>query len=375
LAKNEGGQKMSKTERNYDDIPLMNYKTDEKGVFVWVEVDSSTNKPVEASYEILGEAKRIAEILETFVSVILVGKSVKHNAQELIYHGADNVIIVEDDKLEHFTVMPYTRAICDVVTQEKPEVLLFVATTIGRSLAPRVATRLKTGLSADCTEFEVGQYANRRANQRFENVLRMIRPSFGESRLATIVGPWAYPQMATARPGVFSKLKRDESNKGKVKEVKVEFQKGDFVVKFLKETVGGGKEKVDLKGAKILVSGGKGVGIGGFNLLLEFVEQLRKKGYLAELSASRAAVEAGYVSSAYQVGQTGTTVQPDIYFAIGISGAIQHIAGMKESKIVVAINKDKDARIFDFANFGIVGEYQDVLPELIQEMETIEKLY
>ncbi|MHA1912429.1 MAG: electron transfer flavoprotein subunit alpha/FixB family protein [Candidatus Kariarchaeaceae archaeon] len=366
---------MSKKERNYDHIPLLSYKKDEKGVFIWAETDSSTNELLEASLEILGEAKRIAKILDTFVSAVLVGKKVKQNAQELIFHGADNVIIVEDNRLEHFTVVPYTRAVCDVIFQEKPEVLLFVATTIGRSLAPRVATRLKTGLSADCTEFEVGQYANRRANQRFENVLKMIRPSFGESRLATIVGPWAFPQMATARPGVFKKNERDESRKGKVKEVKVEFPENDFLVKFIKETTDEGKEKVDLKGAKILVSGGKGVGSGGFKVLLQFVEQLRNKGYAAELSASRAAVEAGYISSAYQVGQTGLTVQPDVYFAIGISGAIQHIAGMKESKIVVAINKDKDARIFDYANYGIVGEFQDIIPELIQELEKTGKLY
>ncbi len=344
-----------------------------EGVFIWGQM-MPNNEPHDVTFELLGEGRKIADKLGTKLTAVLIGYQVKEWAKELIYRGADRVIVVDHEKLKTFAVLPYAKVIYDVIQKEKPEVFLFGATTFGRELAPRVAARVHTGLSADCTMFDVGDYINRRKKLKFENILYMVRPSFGESKLATILCPLNFPQMASARPGIFIPLEKDETRTGEIVEFTPEFSENDFVVDVLNVNVGGGKE-VDLKGAKIIVSGGRGVGEKGFDMLREFVKVLREKGYKAELGASRGAVEAGYISSKHQVGQTGTTVRPDVYIAIGISGAIQHLAGMKESKYIIAINKDSEAPIFSVANFGIVGDYQDVVPIIIEKVRKGEMIF
>ncbi len=361
------------TQNANNEIKTVDFRKGARGVFVWGQI-TPEGVPHDVAYELLGIGREIADKLETHLTSVLIGHNVKQFAEDLIHHGADRVVVVDDPKLETFSVLPYTRVITSVIEKLKPEAFLFGATTFGRELAPRVAARVHTGLSADCTMFDVGEYINRRRKQRFEKVLRMIRPSFGESKLATILGPWTYPQMASARPGVFKPLPKDTSRTGEIIELSVDFETEDFLVEVVDVRLAEG-EQVDLKGAKIIISGGRGVGEEGFKLLRELVQILREKGYKTELGASRGAVEAGYISSKHQVGQTGTIVRPDYYFAIGISGAIQHLAGMKESKYIIAINKDSEAPIFSVANYGIVGDYQDVVPLLIEKARKGELIF
>jgi len=280
--------------------------------------------------------------------------------------------VVDNPDLQEYTTRSYTEAITQVLAKIKPEILIFGATTTGRDLAPRIAARMQVGLSADCTELDVGEYISRSRKERYENVGHFIRPSFGESKLATIIGPWTFPQMATARPGAMASLQPDTSRKGDIQKLDVTIPASELQVKIL-ETVRAGNNGNEMTGvdpnANIIVSGGYGIGKDGFDILHKFVKILNANGQKASLGASRKAVDSGFISTNHQVGQTGKTVRPQWYLAVGISGAIQHLAGIKYCKKIVVINKDPDAPIFEHADYGIVGRYEDIIPEMIKAIE------
>ncbi len=349
-------------------IPFVDLRDGARGIMVWAPLDG--DKISEAAFELIGEANRQKSKLDEDsqkIIAVLIGKEVDKHAQELIHYGADIVYVIEDDRLGEYLTLPFVTSLIDVINEAKPEIALFAASTLGRDLAPRIAAKMNCGLSADCTEFDIGYYANRKRNQRFKKAFKMIRPSFGESKLATIIGPFNYPQMATARPGVFRKLDKDSSRTGEVIKFQPKWQEGDFAVELI-ETVRS-SDSLDLTKADIIVAGGFGLGKEGFDMLNELVAAIRANGQNVELGASRAAVDAGFVEYKHQIGQTGKTVRPAIYIAVAISGAVQHIAGMKESAKIIAINHDPSANIFLSSDFGIVNDYQEVLPELIKQVK------
>lgn len=289
------------------------------------------------------------------VTAVLIGHDVKGLAQELIEYGADKVIVVDRLELKLFDTEAYTQAIKAVIDAEKPEIALFGATTLGRDLAPRVSSRVTTGLTADCTKLELLKDKERQ--------LGMTRPAFGGNLMATIVCPDHRPQMATVRPGVMKKIARIEGRVGEIVDFPITLDTSKLKVKVL-EVVKEGGNKVDISEAKILVSGGRGVGVKhNFELLEELATELG-----GIVSSSRAQVDAGNMPHDRQVGQTGKTVRPEVYFALGISGAIQHVAGMEESEFIIAINKDRFAPIFSVADLGIVGDLHKVLPILTEEI-------
>lgn len=344
----------------------VDFRNGASGVFTFAETFEGEIQPV--SFEILRPARKMAEKLETKVTSVLIGYNVKDKAKELIYRGADRVIVIDDERLRVYTTLPYAKAITEVIKKEKPEIFLFGATTTGRDLGPRIAARINVGLSADCTDFDVGDYAYRKKKQYFRNVAYFIRPSFEEAKLATIIGPWAFPQMATARPGVNEPFPRDTQRNGEIIEFSVDFSDEDFPVEVL-ETVKNIEETVDFDSAQVIVSGGLGVGKEGFEMLKTLVHAINENGQNAVLGASRAAVDAGFVPHKHQIGQTGRTVRPGLYLAFGISGAIQHIEGMKHSKVVVSVNIDRNANIFNVSNIGIVDDYKNIVPVLIEKVK------
>lgn len=328
-----------------------------KGVFVFVEQRDKEIQKV--SLELIGKANELAEKLGEEVTAVLLGDGVKDQANELLYYGADSVIVIEDKVLDIYTTEPYTKALTKVVDEKKPNVFMFGATAIGRDLAPRVSARVHTGLTADCTTLDV--------DDETRNLL-MTRPAFGGNIMATIICPDHRPQMSTVRPGVMIMNDRDDKRTGNVEEIKVEFTPEDVNVEIL-EIVKETAEKVNIEDANILVSGGRGIGNAeGFKILGELAEEVG-----GQVSASRACVDAGWIDRNQQVGQTGKTVRPGAYFACGISGAIQHLAGMEESEFIIAINKDAGAPIFEVADLGIVGDINKVVPALVEELKNIKE--
>ena len=290
------------------------------------------------------------------VTALLIGHNIKNLAQDLIKAGADKVLVVDKPELEVYDTEAYAQVLAATINAQKPEIVLFGATTLGRDLAPRVSSRISTGLTADCTKLELLKDKERQ--------LGMTRPAFGGNLMATIVSPDHRPQMATVRPGVMKKLPKSDDRTGEVEDFPVTLDTSKMKVKLLKVVKEGGN-KVDISEAKILVSGGRGIGWAENFAALEAVA----KEIGATVSASRAAVDAGYIDHDRQVGQTGKTVRPEVYFACGISGAIQHVAGMEESEYIVAINKDKDAPIFNVADLGIVGDANKIAPLLAEELK------
>ena len=290
------------------------------------------------------------------VTAVLIGHDVKNLAQELVEFGADKVLVVDRPELKLFDTEAYTQVLNSVITTEKPEIVLFGATTLGRDLAPRVSSRLATGLTADCTKLELLKDKERQ--------LVMTRPAFGGNLMATIVSPDHRPQMATVRPGVMKKIAKLEGREGQIVDFSVELDTSKLKVKVL-EVVKEGGNKVDISEAKILVSGGRGVGAKqNFELLEDLAKEIG-----GIVSSSRAQVDAGNMPHDRQVGQTGKTVRPEVYFACGISGAIQHVAGMEESEFIIAINKDRFAPIFSVSDLGIVGDLHKILPILTEEIK------
>ncbi|WP_300756005.1 electron transfer flavoprotein subunit alpha/FixB family protein [uncultured Brachyspira sp.] len=326
--------------------------SDYKGILVFAEQRDGVLQNV--GLELIGEAKKLAAQLKTPVTAVLMGHNIQNLAQTLIEYGADIVLVADNEHLKLYDTEAYAQAFKAIIDAKKPEIVLLGATTLGRDLAPRVSSRMNTGLTADCTKLDIDEATN---------VFGMTRPAFGGNLMATIVCPDHRPQMATVRPGVMQKLPKEEGRKGEIEIFPVNIDTSKMKVKILdivKET----SKKVDITEAKILVSGGRGVGSKENFKNLEAVAS--KIG--AEVSASRAAVDAGFIEQSRQVGQTGKTVRPNIYFACGISGAIQHMAGMEESEYIIAINKDKDAPMFGIADLGIVGDVNKVLPLLAEEL-------
>ena len=335
-----------------------------KGVFVFAQqVD---NKLSGIALELIGKGKDLAKDLNTEVTAVLVGHEVKDLADELAAYGADRVILVDDPELKEYRTEPYAHALSSVIEKYKPEIFLVGATAIGRDLGPRVSARLHTGLTADCTQLDIGDFPMNPipGKEQLHNQLLMTRPAFGGNTIATIACPEFRPQMATVRPGVMRKAPKVEGAKAVVEEFNPGFTPDDKYVEIL-EVVKSVVDTVDIMDAKILVSGGRGVGNPeNFKLLDDLAEVLG-----ATVSCSRAVVDAGWKPKDLQVGQTGKTVRPNVYFAIGISGAIQHLAGMEESDLIVAINKDETAPIFDVADYGIVGDLNKIVPALTEKLK------
>ena len=330
-----------------------------KGVYVFAQqVDNELSS---IAFELIGKGKDLAADLGTEVTAVLIGSDVKGLADELAAYGADKVIVVDDPELKDYRTEPYTHALASVIDTYKPEIVLVGATAIGRDLGPKVSARVKTGLTADCTVLEIGDFPlNPLPNQEQKhNQLLMTRPAFGGNTIATIACPNTRPQMATVRPGVMQKREKIEGAKAVVEEFNPGFTPNNQYVEILK-VVKAVSDVEDIMDAKILVSGGRGVGSAeNFKLLEDLAEVLG-----GTVSCSRAVVDSGWKPRDLQVGQTGKTVRPNVYFAIGISGAIQHVAGMEESDIIIAINKDETAPIFDVADYGLVGDLNKILPQL-----------
>ena len=329
-----------------------------KNVYVYAEQREGVIQPV--AFELLGKARDLADVLGEKVVAILAGHNISASANELIAYGADDVVVVDAPELKDYITEQYTQAIYKVIDELKPSIVLFGATTIGRDLAPRLSARLEKGLTADCTKLEISDGSDPKLPA---NKLMMTRPAFGGNLMATIVAAKDGVQMATVRPGVMQKKEKDASRQGTVIPFAVTFDSSKFAVKLI-ETVKADKGLVDITEAKILVSGGRGVGN------KENFEKLQKLAEVVggEVSSSRAMVDAGVMSHDKQVGQTGKTVRPNLYLACGISGAIQHLAGMEESDLIIAINKDKFAPIFQVADLGIVGDANKIVPMLTERL-------
>lgn len=332
-----------------------------KGVFIYAQqVDNELSS---IAFELIGKARELATDLGTEVTAVLLGSKIEGLATELGEYGADRVIVVDDPELETYRTEPYAQALAAVINEYKPEIMLVGATAIGRDLGPTVSARVATGLTADCTKLEIGDFPlnpipGKEAEQK-HNQLLMTRPAFGGNTIATIACPDNRPQMATVRPGVMQKLPREAGRQAEIINFKPELVENNKYVEIL-NIVKDMTQVVDIQAAKILVSGGRGVGSAeNFKLLDDLAEVLN-----GTVSCSRAVVDAGWKPKDLQVGQTGKTVRPNVYFAIGISGAIQHTAGMEESDIIIAINKDETAPIFDVADYGIVGDLNKILPAL-----------
>ncbi|MDD5946059.1 MAG: electron transfer flavoprotein subunit alpha/FixB family protein [Clostridia bacterium] len=326
-----------------------------KDVYVLAEQRDGNIQKV--SIELIGKATELAADLGQKVVAVLLGSGIKDKADVLIKHGADKVIVVDDPMLAEYVTEPYAKALYEVIKACDPEIVLYGATSIGRDLAPRVSARVHTGLTADCTKLDIGTIDAMPDTK----LLLMTRPAFGGNIMATIVCKDHRPQMATVRPGVMKALPRDEARTGEVVDFKVDFTPADMNVT-IKEIVKEDKKKVDITEAKVLVSGGRGIGSP------EFFGELQKLADVlgGEVSSSRANVDAGWIEKDRQVGQTGKTVRPDLYVACGISGAIQHVAGMESSEYIVAINLNDTAPIFDVADLGIVGDVKAIVPKLTE---------
>lgn len=329
-------------------------KADYKNVFVFVEQRGGVIQPV--AFELIGKARELADSLNEKVVALFPGCGIKAQAQTLIEAGADQVIVMDAPELKDYLTEQYSQAIHQAIMHFMPSIVLIGATTIGRDLGPRLSARLETGLTADCTKLEISE----------EGELMMTRPAFGGNLMATIMCTEHRPQMSTVRPGVMRHRELDKSRKGEVVDFAVKFDASKFNVKLL-ETVKNEGNQVDITEAKILVSGGRGVqNTEGFAKLQQLADVFGSK---AQVSSSRAMVDAGVMDHDRQVGQTGKTVRPNLYLACGISGAIQHLAGMEESELIIAINKDKFAPIFSVADLGIVGDLHKIVPMLTERLK------
>ena len=337
-----------------------------KGVYVFAQqVDNEISG---IAYELLGKGKELAAKLNEEVTAVLIGHEVKGLADKLAEYGADKVIVVDDPELKEYRTEPYAHALSSVINEFKPEIVLVGATAIGRDLGPTVSARVATGLTADCTVLEIGDFPlvaiPGKEDEQKHNQLLMTRPAFGGNTIATIACPDNRPQMATVRPGVMQKIEPIVGAKANVVEYNPGFTPNNRYVE-IKEIVKAVSDTVDIMDAKILVSGGRGVGSPeNFKILEDLAEAIG-----GTVSCSRAVVDSGWKPRELQVGQTGKTVRPNLYIACGISGAIQHTAGMEESDIIIAINKDEDAPIFDVADYGIVGDLNKIVPQLTEAIK------
>ncbi|MCP4378075.1 MAG: electron transfer flavoprotein subunit alpha/FixB family protein [bacterium] len=332
---------------------------------VWVFAEAEAGTLSDVPLELLSKGRELADKLNVQLgSVLLGGDQVSSLTDSLIAHGSDKVYVVSDAKLDHYQTTPYSHVICNLIEEYQPQIMMYGATPIGRDLAPTVASSAKCGLTADCTDLEIGDHKPPGDDTVHENLLFQIRPAFGGNIIATIVNYDRWPQMATVREGVMVMPESDESRTGEVVNCTVDLSDVELPLEIVESVRR--EKKVNLKAARIIVAGGAGVGSkDNFKLIHELARCLG-----AEIGGSRAAVDLGYVAHDHQVGQTGTTVRPALYIACGISGAVQHCAGMQEAGKILAINTDADAPIFDVAHMGIVGDMNIVIPKLIKAIKS-----
>jgi electron transfer flavoprotein alpha subunit len=329
---------------------------------IWVFVEQDEGKIADVSLELIAKGRELADQLGSELWAVLCGQSVESLARNLIEVGADRVLLAEHAELKLYRTLPYARVLTGLVKDRKPYILLFGASPVGRDLGPRVASAVRSGLTADCTDLQIGDYESKKEGVVYKDLLLQIRPAFGGNLIATIVNPRKRPQMATVREGVMRMRSADKGRKGEVERVSCAFEPGDLVLEVLSRELR--QSTVRLKDSTVIVSGGAGVGgEAGFQLVRELAHVLG-----GEVGASRAAVDSGAIGKEHQVGQTGTTVRPRLYIAAGISGAIQHRAGMSESNKIIAINTDPDAPIFQIAQYKIVGDLNEVIPLMISAL-------
>ncbi|MBM3746918.1 MAG: electron transfer flavoprotein subunit alpha/FixB family protein [Acidobacteria bacterium] len=328
---------------------------------IWVYAEIEEGSVASVSLELLGKGRELAQVLGVPLSAVLLGHRARPLADVLFAHGADTVYLADDARLAQYTTLPFARVLTGLVRDKQPEIVLYGATPLGRDLAPRVASQLRTGLTADCTDLQIGTYES--GGHLYQNKLLQIRPAWGGNIIATIVSPEVLPEMATVREGVMHVPEPVNGRTGKLVEVPVNLDNEPAAVRILERTTH--PRTVDLRAANIIVSGGYGMGAKESFALLEELASLLG----GQVGASRAAVDAGFIKADHQVGQTGTTVRPKLYIACGISGAVQHRAGMQESGKILAINTDPDAPIFQIAHYGIVGDVREVLPRLIKALK------
>jgi electron transfer flavoprotein alpha subunit len=332
---------------------------------VWVFAEQEDGTLNDVSLELCGRARELADRLGVRMGTVLGGWNVAELPKRLIAHGADRVYLVEDEKLTHYQTQPYARVLRTLVERHRPQIVMYGATPLGRDLAPRVASGLRAGMTADCTDLEIGDATEARpgGNVVHKDLLLQIRPAFGGNIIATIVNYERWPQMATVREGVMPLREPDYSRNGEVVREQVEIDEAELALRLIERHRQ--PRKVNLKGARIIVAGGGGVGSKA-----NFAQVYELAGALGgAVGASRAAVDSGFIGKEHQVGQTGTTVRPALYIACGISGAVQHRAGMEESAKIVAINADPEAPIFAVAHYGIVGDLNQVIPMMIKAVK------
>lgn len=329
---------------------------------VWVFIEHDEGKINEVSLELLGKGHELAGRLGSQVWALLCGSGVEALPETLIHHGADHVLVADHPELAHYRTLPYTRVAVRQVEQHKPYIFLIGATPVGRDLAPRIASAARVGLTADCTDLQIGDYTSKKEGKVYTDLLYQIRPAFGGNIIATIVNPRTCPQMATVREGVMRRLPVDPARSGTSETVPVELLPSDLALQVLSREVR--QPTVHLRDAPVIVAGGAGVDSQEeFDLIRDLANLLG-----GEVGASRAAVDAGYISREHQIGQTGVTVHPRLYIAAGISGTVQHRAGMDQSNKIIAINTDPNAPIFQVAHYKIVGDLGEVLPLLIRAL-------
>ncbi len=331
---------------------------------VWVFAEQHAGQLLDVPLELMGRARELADKLGVRTGAVLLGDDVKELADKLVYYGADKVYVVENQLLKDYQTNTYAKVLDSLIHKHEPQVVLYGATVVGRDLAPRVASTVKAGLTADCTDLQIGDHTTPgKDGEEHKNLLFQIRPAFGGNIIATIINYDRWPQMATVREGVMVMPEPDTSRKGEIVTEEADLSLDDLVLTILEEHTRA--KKVDLKGARIVVAGGAGVGSkDNFKHIWDLANCLG-----GAPGATRAAVDLGFIDHDHQIGQTGTTVRPSLYFAIGISGAIQHRAGMEESQKIVAINNDPEAPIFDVAHYKIVGDLNQVVPMLVKAIK------
>jgi electron transfer flavoprotein alpha subunit len=329
---------------------------------VWVFIEQEEGVIADVSLELLAKAQELAGTLDSQVCGLMCGYQVGALAETVIHHGADRVLWADHPELEMYRTLPYAKVTTELVQEQQPYILIFGATAIGRDLAPRVASASRAGLTADCTDLQIGDYTSKKDKRTYNDLLLQIRPAFGGNIIATIINPKMHPQMATVREGVMRRQEPDVTRQGSVEKIEPTFDGSDLALRILSRETR--ESEINLKDSPIIVSGGGGVDSEeSFELVRELAHVLG-----GEVGASRAAVDAGLVSREHQVGQTGTTVRPRLYIAAGISGAVQHRAGMDESAKIIAINTDPNAPIFEIAHYKIIGDLTEVIPMMIRAL-------
>jgi electron transfer flavoprotein alpha subunit len=327
---------------------------------VWIFAEQEDGTLSDVPLELLSKGRELADTLGVDLAALLLGDGADHLAEKLIHHGADKVYHASHSALKHYQAKSYTHALCRMIDKYCPQIVLFGATPIGRDLAPTVASTMKCGLTADCTDLQIGDHEDSRSKETYKNLMYQIRPAFGGNIIATIVNPRRWPQMATVREGVMPMAPNDPSHKGEIVQFPADLDGIDLPISIHDRHREA--KKVNLKAARIIVAGGAGLGSkDNFKLVWDLAHCLG-----GAAAGSRAAVDLGFIDHDHQVGQTGTTVRPALYIAVGISGAVQHRAGMQESAKILAVNNDPDAPIFSIAHYGIVGDLNDAVPKLIR---------